>query len=92
MEGYREGGGEGREREGGGRLYIERERERERGWRGREGMEGTNERTNENCFINDGNGISTILFLKFIFYYIQSSGKNKNKNRKQNNYQLKISY
>ena len=44
-----------------------------------------NERTTK--IINEGNGISTILF------YIQPSGKKINKkNRKQNNYKLKKSY
>ena len=46
-------------------LSGHRERERER----------TNERTNE-FFINEGKGISTILF------FIQPSGKNKNNNNK----------
>ena len=53
--------------EGGKSTERERARERE----GERERERENERTNAFCFINEGNGINTILF------YIQPSGKIK---------------
>ena len=54
------------------REREEREREREKRERERERRERTNERTNEFFYINEGKGISTILF------FIQPSGEMKN--------------